>query len=110
MTTTQHPVCPHCTQPLQAFELPDNTGWQGEFQLACFNEECPYLVRGGQHMEATYAVKASYRYRLDPSTGESATLAVWSSDALNDRIIEAAVGDQADGDVAASGDENGGHR
>jgi len=33
---------------------------------------------------------------------------VWSSDALKDRIIEAAIGEQADPDVADNGDENGG--
>jgi hypothetical protein len=35
-------------------------------------------------------------------------VAVWSPDALKDRIIEAAIGDQADPDVADDGDENGG--
>ncbi len=63
---------------MQAFELPDNSGWDSEFQLACFNDECPYYVRGWEHMEKNYAVKASYRYRVDPFTGETSPLAVWS--------------------------------
>ncbi len=107
MTNQEHPVCPHCKQPLKAFELPDNTGWEGEFQLACFNDECPYYVRGWEHLESNYSVKASYRYRVDPTSGDSSPLAVWSPDALKDRIIEAAVGASADGDVADSGDEKG---
>jgi hypothetical protein len=94
--TTQHPVCPHCNQPLSAFELPDNTGWQGEFQLACFNDDCPYYVRGWDHMQDNYAVRASYRYRIDPNTGASSPLPVWSPTALKDRIIEAEVGQPLD--------------
>ncbi|MCU0233466.1 MAG: hypothetical protein MUE90_05470 [Thermoanaerobaculales bacterium] len=106
--TTPYPVCPHCNQPLRAFELPDNTGWQGEFQLACFNDDCPYFVRGWQHMLDNYAVKASYRFRFDPSTGESSPLAVWSPDALKDRIIDAAVDDTArtDGSKRAENGES----
>jgi len=84
-----YPRCPHCNHELQAFELPDNTGWEAEFQLACFNDDCPYYTRGWQHMEAKYAVKASYRYRVDPTTGKSSPLAVWSPTALTDRILEA---------------------
>ncbi len=88
---TQKPVCPHCQQPLRAFELPDNTGWQESFQLACFNDECPYYTRGWAWMEERYAVKASYRYRVDPTTGHASPLAVWSPTALKDRILDAEV-------------------
>jgi hypothetical protein len=87
----QHPVCPHCGGDLKAFSLPDNTGYEGEFQLACFNDECPYFQRGWEHMEEHYAVKASYRYRVDPTTGKASPLAVWSSDALKDRILDAQI-------------------
>jgi hypothetical protein len=91
MTQDQHPVCPHCNQKLQPFELPDNTGWQTDFQLACFNDECPYFVRGWEHMQENYAVKASYRFRVDPANGKSSPLAVWSADAIKDRILDASV-------------------
>jgi hypothetical protein len=82
-------VCPHCNHDLQPFELPDNTGWQTEFQLACFNDECPYFRRGWEHMESNFAVKASYRYRVDPANGRPSPLPVWSVDALKDRILDA---------------------
>lgn len=96
MTKTDHPVCRHCGEPLQAFELPDNTGWSSGFQLACFNDDCPYYTRGWKHMEENYAVKASYRFRVDPSTGETSPIAVWSPTALKDRIIEAEVDESPD--------------
>jgi len=91
MTQDKHPVCPHCGENLQPFELPDNTGWQTSFQLACFNDECPYFQRGWNHMEEHYAVKASYRFRVDPESGTPSPLAVWSTDALKDRILDATV-------------------
>ena len=93
---------------MQAFELPDSGGWDSQFQLACFNDDCPYYVRGWEHMMKNYAVKASYRFRFDPFTGEKSPIAVWSTSALKDRIIEAAIGEDADPDVADTGDENGG--
>jgi hypothetical protein len=92
----EHPVCPHCGEPLTAFELPDNTGWEGDFQLACFNDECPYYQRGWQHMEEQYAVKASYRYRVNPATGSPTPLAVWSATALKDRVLDAEITETAE--------------
>ena len=59
-------------------------------------------------MKENFAVNASYRYRVDPTTGAPSPLPVWSADALKDRIIEVAIGEETDGDVAAEGDENGG--
>jgi hypothetical protein len=98
--------CPHCGTPLQAFELPENTGWQTNFQLACFNDECPYYLRGWERMESEYAVRASYRYRVDPASGKPSPLAVWSNTALKDRILDAEVtsedGDGADGEESAT--------
>ena len=104
MTTTQHPVCPHCDTPLQAFELPDGANYEGDFHLACFNDECPYYVRGWQHMETNYAVKSSYRYRVDPTNGKPSPLAVWSADAIKDRIIEASI----EAEPEANTENNGG--
>ncbi len=49
-------------------------------------------------MQANYAVVASYRYRVDPTTGKPSPLAVWSPDALKDRILDADVSsEQVDG-------------
>ena len=81
-------VCPHCGEALRRFKLPDNTGWEGDSQLACFSDDCPYYRRGWEHMEDRYAVKASYRYRVDPTTGHASPLAVWSATALKDQILD----------------------
>ena len=42
-------------------------------------------------MEDSFGVKVSYRYRIDPATGQSSPLAVWSRDAIKDRILEAEI-------------------
>lgn len=68
---------------------PPESTWSGEFQYVCFNDECPYYVRGWNWMKNSFNVDASYRYRLDPETGETGALAVWSADALRSGIIAA---------------------
>jgi hypothetical protein len=39
-------------------------------------------------MQEKFNVRASYRHRLDPLTGETGPLPVWSRDALKDQIVE----------------------
>jgi len=85
------PVCPHCGTPLQAFTLPDNTGWQEAVQWACFNDDCPYYRDGWEWMWSHYRVRSSYRYRLvNREKNIAQPLAVWSPSALRDRIVAAA--------------------
>ncbi len=91
------PSCPHCSEPLTPFSLPDDGGWDGTFQFACFNDECPYFVHGWVWMEEHYGVKSSYRYRLSPASGQASPIPVWSRHALRDRIIEADVAADSDG-------------
>ncbi|HPA48252.1 MAG TPA: hypothetical protein PK395_20980 [bacterium] len=38
-------------------------------------------------MRQQYNVKASYRYRCNPQTGETGPLPVWSIDAMKNQII-----------------------
>ena len=85
------PRCPHCDQPLLPFQLPDNTGWQTDFHVACFNDECSYYREGWEWMEQRYGVKTSYRFRIDPATGKEMPLAVWSPQALRDRLLDAEI-------------------
>jgi len=72
---------------MQRWTNPDMGSWSGEYQYVCFNDDCPYFVRGWAWMEERYGVKASYRYRLDPVTHESGPLPVWSARDFRSSII-----------------------
>ena len=59
-----------------------------EYDLACFNDECPYFVRGWKWMEEKYGVTSSYRYRVDGVNGYASPLPVWSAGAMRNHILE----------------------
>jgi hypothetical protein len=80
--------CPHCGVPLKKWLAPPESSWGTTVQLVCFNDECPYYVRGWKHMMENYEQKASYRYRYNPENGDYGPLPVWSPNALREGIIE----------------------
>ncbi|MBN1343867.1 MAG: hypothetical protein JXQ73_14380 [Phycisphaerae bacterium] len=85
---SEPPCCPYCGQPLKRWECPAESSWDTPWQWGCFNDECPYYVKGWDWMREKFQVNASYRHRIDPTTGESGPLPVWSPEALKNRIIE----------------------
>ncbi len=85
----KHPyTCPHCGQELKKWATPQMACWDTDFHYVCFNDECPYYKRGWNWMRTQFQQNASYRFRLDPTTGESGPLPVWSKMALKSGIIE----------------------
>ena len=80
--------CPHCGMDLRRWENPQLGTWDSDYQLVCFNDDCPYFVRGWRWMGERFQVHASYRFRLDPSTGETGPLPVWSREALRSHILQ----------------------
>jgi hypothetical protein len=68
--------------------MPNETGWEGPYQWACFNNECSYYREGWDWMWEKYRAKVSYRYREVPGCPKASPLAVWSDTAIVDHIID----------------------
>jgi ssDNA-binding Zn-finger/Zn-ribbon topoisomerase 1 len=81
-------ICPHCGVKMKKWRTPFGSTWSAEYHYVCFNDDCPYFVRGWKWMMEKYNVVSSYRHRYDPETGESGPVPVWSKSALKDDIIE----------------------
>ena len=88
MNDQEIPRCKHCNEAMKKWQPPADSTWSTTFLWVCFNDECPYFIRGWDHMMKTQEVKASYRHSLNPETGTTGPLPTWSHDAHRDRIIE----------------------
>lgn len=82
--------CPHCGQKLSKWEVPDNPfcqTWDNEFMYICFNDECPYFVRGWDKMYRDTQQGMSYRLMYNPEKDRCLPIPVPSHQALRDGII-----------------------
>ena len=82
-------ICPHCGSRLKKWRVPPESTWIEEFFLVCFNDDCPYYENGWEWMKKQYNHRASYRYMLNPVTGGSSLIPVWSESATREMIVEA---------------------
>lgn len=81
-------TCPHCGDELNKWAVPEGASWNDEFFLVCFNNDCPYYVRGWKWMKEQYNQKGSYRYALNPNTGGSLMIPVWDEEATRQMIVD----------------------
>ncbi|RLC29906.1 MAG: hypothetical protein DRH37_06515, partial [Deltaproteobacteria bacterium] len=73
---------------MKKWRVPENSTWAVPFLYVCFNDECPYFVRGWAHMKETQNAYASYRHSLNPKNGSTGPLPCWSKSAHKNHIIE----------------------
>ncbi|HQB42243.1 MAG TPA: hypothetical protein PLV85_01515 [Polyangiaceae bacterium] len=73
---------------MKKWRTPPMSNWESPFIWVCFSDDCGYFQRSEAWMQEKFNVRASYRHRLDPLTGETGPLPVWSRDALKDQIVE----------------------
>jgi hypothetical protein len=91
-TTDTRPVCPHCGSRLKKWLVPEGATWNEEFFFVCFNNACSYYRRGWDWMMKQYGQTASYRYVLNPFTGATLQIPVWSDEATREMIVEESEG------------------
>ncbi|MDP6777098.1 MAG: hypothetical protein QGI83_10075 [Candidatus Latescibacteria bacterium] len=82
------PTCPHCDSKLKKWLVPEEATWDEEFFWACFNDDCTYYREGWTWMREQFNQNASYRYTLNPVTGASLRIPVWSDSATREMIVE----------------------
>lgn len=81
--------CPHCGDTLRKWEVPQNifTQWPNEYMYVCFNDECPYYVKGWD-ASAAQGNPGSYRLMYDPLTDCCQPVPVFNSRMLKEGIID----------------------
>jgi hypothetical protein len=77
MSEASRTTCPHCGSQLARLGLPE-AWFEHADDLACFNDGCPYYVRGWTWMEQQFGVTSSYRYRIDAQSGQATPLAAFA--------------------------------
>lgn len=82
--------CPHCGEPMKKWAVPQGpfTEWDNEFMYICFNDACPYLVRGWEVMEKQGNRGISYRCMYHPEKDVCMPVPVPGLGALRESIVE----------------------
>ena len=83
--------CPHCDEKLKKWEVPDNPfcqTWDNDFMYICFNDACPYFVRGWDRMYRETNQGMSYRLMYNPENDRCMPIPVPTHLALKDGIME----------------------
>jgi SAM-dependent methyltransferase len=83
--------CPHCGEKLRKWAVPDNPfvqTWDNDHMHICFNDACPYYVRGWNFMYREGNHGISYRLMYNPVKDRCMPIPVPSPNALRDGIVE----------------------
>jgi len=84
-------ACPHCGERLKKWAVPDNPfvqTWDNDYMYICFNDACPYYVRGWEYMHREGNHGTSYRLMYNPEKDRCLPIPVPTPKALWDGIIE----------------------
>jgi len=81
--------CPHCDQRLAKWAVPQTpfTEYDVDFLYVCFNDRCPYLVRGWESMTGQGNLGFSHRFMYMRERDACGNLPVPSLKALRESIV-----------------------
>jgi SAM-dependent methyltransferase len=83
--------CPYCGEKMLKWAVPENPfsqTWDNEFMYICFNDDCPYYVRGWDHMAREVQKSISYRLMYNPERDYCLPIPVPTPFALREGIVE----------------------
>jgi SAM-dependent methyltransferase len=82
--------CPYCSERLRKWAVPQTpfTEWDQEFLYVCFNDRCPYLLRGWRAMAEQGNTGFSYRLMFNPGNGRCLPMPIPSLKALRESIVD----------------------
>ncbi len=85
-------ACPYCGERLKKWAVPQGpfTEWDNEYMYICFNDDCPYLVRGWEVMDRQGNHGISYRLMYHPEKRTCMAVPVFSLKMLREGIVEEA--------------------
>jgi len=82
--------CPYCGEKMKKWAVPDNPfvqTWDNDFMYICFNDVCPYYVRGWDVMQKAGNRGVSYRLMYHPGKDCCLPVPVPSPWALKESIV-----------------------
>lgn len=88
MTEQDKTICPHCNSKMKRWESPATYSWGTDHIYICFNDECEYYKRSWDFTLKKIGIKAGYRHRYDPNTGQLGPFPVNTPMAGKDGIVE----------------------
>jgi SAM-dependent methyltransferase len=82
--------CPYCGDKMKKWAVPQGpfTEWDNEFMFICFNDTCPYLIRGWEVMAGQGNRGISYRCMFYPEKEVVMPVPIFSLQALRESIVE----------------------
>ncbi len=82
--------CPYCGEKMRKWAVPQGpfTEWDNEFMYICFNDDCPYLIRGWEVMAGQGNRGISYRCMYYPEKEVCLPVPIFSLQALRESIVE----------------------
>jgi SAM-dependent methyltransferase len=82
--------CPYCGDRLRRWAVPQTpfTEWDEEFLYICFNDRCPFLLRGWRKMEEQGNPGFSYRMMFNPRNRRCMSIPVPSLGAYRASIVD----------------------
>lgn len=82
--------CPHCGRRLRKWEVPENpfaATWDNDYLYICFNDACPYYMKGWDYM-IREGNSGSYRLMYDPKRDSFCPIPVQTPGSLRESIID----------------------